>query len=182
MPPAPTTSRGRWNEENEIMELKDHREEGRSEPQGREKSRREERKVCVEWPQGRGKIRTTGKKGSVEWKRSLLSSCCLLFFGSWVDFWSFGSVFVRFLVVLEWSEGCFGRSFGGLESSWAAPGRSWVGPGRSRALLGRSWRILGRSWPLLSRSWLILSRSWLVLGRSWGGLGPLFRRSWALLG
>ena len=76
---------------------------------------------------------------------SLLSCCCLLLFGSWVDFWSFGSVFVRFLVVLEWSEGCFGRSFGGLGGSWAAPGRSWVGLGRSRALLGRSWPILGRS-------------------------------------
>ena len=87
---------------------------------------------------------------------SLLSCCCLLLFGSWVDFWSFGGVFVRFLVVLEWSEGCFGRSFGGLGGSWAAPGRSWVGPGRSRALLGRSWRILGRSWPLLSRSWALM--------------------------
>ncbi|MBB36678.1 MAG: hypothetical protein CME89_14585, partial [Hirschia sp.] len=32
-----------WNEENDTMEFKDHREEGRSEPQGRGKSRREER-------------------------------------------------------------------------------------------------------------------------------------------
>ena len=97
----------------------------------------------------------------------VLSCCCLLLFGSWVDFWSFGSVFVRFLVVLGWSEGCFGMSFGGLGGSWAAPGRSWVGLGWSRALLGRSWPILGRSWPLLGRSWLVLGRSWLVLGRSW---------------
>ena len=113
---------------------------------------------------------------------SLLSRCCLLLFGSWVDLWSFGSVFVRFLPVLEWSEECFGMFFGSLGGSWAAPGRSWVGLGRSRALLGRSWPILGRSWLVLGRSWLVLGRSWLVLGRSWGGLGPVLGRSWALLG
>ena len=52
---------------------------------------------------------------------SLLSCCCLLLFGSWVDFWSFGGVFIRFLVVLGWSEGCFGRSFGGLGLPFPLP-------------------------------------------------------------
>ena len=56
-----------------------------------------------------------------------------MFFRSWVYFWSFGGVFVRFLVVLEWSEGCFGRSFGGLEGSWAL----------FRGVLGRLEGVLG---------------------------------------
>ena len=60
---------------------------------------------------------------------SLLSCCCLLLFGSWVDFCSFGSVFVRCLVVLEWSEGCFGRSFGevSLFDVWSFGLRSVLG-------------------------------------------------------
>ena len=79
---------------------------------------------------------------------SLLSCCCLLLFGSWVDFWSLGSVFVRFFVVLGWSEGCFGRSFGGLGG---------LGPllgdlGSVLAGLGCSWAALGRFWAALGRS------------------------------
>ena len=70
---------------------------------------------------------------------SLLSCCCLLLFGSWVDFWSFGSVFVRFLVVL-----------GGLRVSWklflgvlGALGPLLGDLGSVLATLGRPWAALG---------------------------------------
>ena len=94
---------------------------------------------------------------------------------SWVDFWSFGGVFVRFLVVLEWSEGCFGRSFGGLGGSWAAPGRSWADHGPLLAALGSLLADLG---PLLGRLGPLLARLGPLLGR----LGPLLWRSRAALG
>ena len=130
---------------------------------------------------------------------SLLSRCCLLLFGSWVDLWSFGNVFVRFLAVLEWSEGCFGRSFGGLGllgalgpllgdlgsvlaglgRSWAALGRFWAALG---SLLARLGPLLARLGPLLARLGPLLGRSRAARGAVLGALGAILAALGGLLG
>ena len=62
----------------------------------------------------------------------VLSCCCLLLFGSWVDFWSF------------W--GCLGSIFGRFGGSEGGLGRP----------LGVSWRVLGATWAGLRPSWAVI--------------------------